>query len=362
MRVREKRGKAEEAFIRQEYDFGDRVEYDFGEVRLVVGGVAGKYHLAVFGSPRGRFRWAYLYDNQRKEAFHDSHVRFFDMVGGAYREVCYDNMRNVVTRFIGRSGKDLDADLVAMSTYYGFSINVTNCFRGNEKGYVESSVKAVRREVFATRWRFASAEEAEAHLEAELARMNEGSLIAEEAGHLLPWRPPLDLSRLTEQTVDKYSFVRVENNFYSVPEYLVGKTVTVRRYAREVAVYSGMSEVCRHRRLGGCGGMSVNIMHYLDTLAKKPAAVRNSKALRSEAGLKAVFDARYAERPREFIETLRANEGKPVAEIERILLDGGGGPPPGRGEAIGANVAAHALAHLRQMGDFLVRGCVGDGD
>ena len=33
------RAKAKQVFIRQTYDYGDRVEYDFGEVRLVIGGV-----------------------------------------------------------------------------------------------------------------------------------------------------------------------------------------------------------------------------------------------------------------------------------------------------------------------------------
>jgi hypothetical protein len=63
LRLKAKRDKIAEAFIRQEYDFGDRLEYDFGEVKLVINGVVGKYYLAVFGSPRSMFRWAYLYNN-----------------------------------------------------------------------------------------------------------------------------------------------------------------------------------------------------------------------------------------------------------------------------------------------------------
>jgi transposase len=360
-RLKEKRNKIAEAFIRQEYDFGDRLEYDFGEVKLVIGGVTGKYYLAVFGSPRGSFRWAYLYNNQKKDVFFDSHVRFFEMVRGAYREVAYDNMKNVVTRFIGKNEKGLNAGLVAMSTYYGFALNVTNCFRGNEKGYVESSVKTVRKEAFAVRYRFDSIEDAEDYLEAELIRMNAKSLIEEEMKHLLPWRPPLELSQLSVQTVDKYSFVRVENNFYSVPEYLVGRSVTVRRYVKEIVIYSGMGEVCRHKRKDGCGNMSVNIFHYLDTLAKKPGAIRNSKALRSEAELKAVFDSIFSKRTREFIEILRTNQDKPMDEIVRILRSAGEGHAPAYIEAIGSNVLKHTQGQLCQISDFFMKGRVGNG-
>jgi transposase len=360
--VRKKRNKMAEAFIRQEYDFGDRLEFDFGEVKLVINGKVKKYFLAVFGSPRSKFRWAYLYDNQKKEVFLDSHVRFFELIGGAYRECVYDNMKNVVTRFIGKNEKELNADLIAMSTYYGFSINTTNCFSGNEKGFVESSVKATRKEVFAVRYRFDSVEEAEKYLESELIRMNEDSHIEEEIKYLQPWRPPLELSRMTEPLVDKYSFVRVDNNFYSVPEYLVGRKVPARCYVKEIIVYSGLNEVCRHKRKDGFGEMSVNIFHYLDTLTKKPGALRNSKALRSEVELKAVFDSYFTTRAREFIDLLRINQHKSMDEIVHIVKLAGEGCEPVHIEKIESNIAKHTQIQLVQISDFFMRGRVGNGN
>jgi transposase len=353
--IKVKRQRISEAFIRQEYDFGKRLEYDFGEVKLVIGGVVGKYYLAVFGTPRSSFRWAYLYTNQKKAVFLDSHVRFFELVGGVYEEVVYDNMRNVVTAFIGKNEKELNADLIAMSIYYGFTPNVTNCYSGNEKGFVESSVKNVRKEVFSVRYRFDTLEDAERYLEEELIRMNEGSEIEKEVEHLLPWRPPLELSRMTEQTVDKYSFVRVDNNFYSVPEYLVGRQLTVRSYIKDIIIYSGLNEVCRHDRLDGYGEMSVDIFHYLDTLTKKPGAVRNSKALRSEAELKAVFDSYYSDNAREFVAILRANKDKAMEEIVRILQAVGEGYSPLCPEEIASNVMHHTQSQLYLISDFFMR-------
>lgn len=72
------------------YSYGDRLEYDFGEVKLEISGKAVTYHMAVLSSPGGAFRWAYLYTNQKKDVFMDSQVRFFEMVGGVYCEVVYD--------------------------------------------------------------------------------------------------------------------------------------------------------------------------------------------------------------------------------------------------------------------------------
>ena len=91
----------------------------------------------------------------------DSHVRFFEMMVGSYFEVVYDNMRNVVKKFIGKNEKELNEDLLKMSAYYGFRINVTNCFKGNEKGHVEGSVKILRNQIFAENYTFNSLEDAQ---------------------------------------------------------------------------------------------------------------------------------------------------------------------------------------------------------
>ena len=81
------KNSGKECFIRQDYEFGDRLEYDFGEVKLVINGITRKYYIAVLSSPAGNFRWCYLYDNCKKEIFLDSHVRFFKMIGGVYKEI-----------------------------------------------------------------------------------------------------------------------------------------------------------------------------------------------------------------------------------------------------------------------------------
>ncbi|MCL1847944.1 MAG: IS21 family transposase [Coriobacteriia bacterium] len=313
--IRKKREQAREAFIRQEYDLASRLEYDFGEVSLIIDGIKGTYHMAVFGAPASKFRWAYLYDNQKKEVFLDSHVRFFAMVGGIWREVVYDNMKNVVYRFIGRSDKELNGDLVKMSIYYGFSVNVTNCFAGNEKGFVESSVKEVRKEAFTRQYRFDSLEDAQAHLHEVLARANETSRIKEERELLLPARPPLELASISEHTVDKYSFIRVDNNFYSVPDYLVGKKLVVKSYSTEIIAYSALEKVCSHKRLKGKGQLRVDILHYLDTLMRKPGALSNAAALKCERELKVIYDDHFQDDPRSFIQLLIDNKHKTIPEI-----------------------------------------------
>ncbi len=321
IKVNEKRNKKKEAFIRQHYEHGDRLEYDFGEVKLMINGILEKFYLAVFSAPASKYRFAYLYTNQSQDSFLDSHVKFFEMIGGIYKEVVYDNMRNVVSKFIGKNEKILNEVLLKMSIYYGFNINVTNCFSGNEKGFVEGSVKLIRNKAFSKSYSFNSIEEAQIHLEKTLEKINENSEIDAEKTKLKPYKPKLEIGTLVEHYVDKYSFVRIENNFYSVPEYLVGKKVNVKKYIQNIIIYSNNNLVCEYKKINGYNKYAVDILHYLNTLKKKPGAIPNSKALDLNKNLKYIYQKYYTAKPKQFIDILQKYKEKDINEIENILVE-----------------------------------------
>ncbi|MBF4692243.1 IS21 family transposase [Fusibacter ferrireducens] len=318
-KIKEKRNRIKECFIRQEYNYGERLEFDFGEVKLVINQEVVKYHLAVLSSPAANFRWCYLYNNQTKEVFLDAHVKFFEMVKGVYREVVYDNMKNVVSKFIGKTEKLLNEDLVKMSLYYGFDINVTNCFSGNEKGHVEGSVKVLRNKIFGPRYKFESLEAAIKYMDAELIKLNQNTAIELEKSNLLPYKPILELADIRKLTVDKYSFARIDNNFYSVPDYLVGKTITAKIYHTEIEFYSNNHLVCTHKKIDGSKEISIDIRHYLRTFERKPGAVRNSLALKSMPVLKSIYDIYFKTNPKKFIEILKENQDKSIDAIIEVF-------------------------------------------
>lgn len=132
------------------------------------------------------------------------------MIGGVWKEIVYDNMRNVVSKFIGKNEKELNEDLVKMSLYYGFDINVTNAFSGNEKGYVEGSVKYLRNKIFAENYKFSSEESAIEYMESQLMKLNENSKIEEEKKMLKSVKPPSELAEIRKSFVNKYSFIQIE--------------------------------------------------------------------------------------------------------------------------------------------------------
>ena len=324
LEIKRIKSSGNKCFIKQDYDFGDRLEYDFGEVKLVINGVVKRYYIAVLSSPSGNFRWCYLYDNCKKKVFMDSHVRFFEMIGGVWKEVVYDNMRNVVSKFIGKNEKELNEDLVKMSLYYGFEINVTNAFSGNEKGYVEGSVKYLRNKIFAKNYKFNSEESAIEYMESQLMKLNENSKIEEEKKKLKPTKPPLELANVKKSFVNKYSFVQIENNFYSVPEYLVGLNVTSKIYYNKILIYSNNEFVCEHKKIDGVKKISADIRHYLKTLTFKPGALRNSYVLKSNPKLKSIFDKYYTNNPKKFIDIISKNKEVSDDDLEKILITNSG--------------------------------------
>ena len=210
-KINEIRNEKKEVFILQDYEYGERFEYDFGEVALVIAGRNTKGFLAVMCAPASNFKWAFLYTNSKMDVFLDSQVKFFEMLGGSFKEGVYDNMRNVVKKFIGRNEKELNEQLLQLALYYDFTINVTNCFSGNEKGSVESSVKWIRKKTFSLRYQFETFEEANEYLQMKLIEINKHSLIEEEKKYLKPYRPKFETAVITTNKVNKYSFIRCYN-------------------------------------------------------------------------------------------------------------------------------------------------------
>ena len=319
-KINEKRNITKECFIKQEYEYGERFEYDFGEVKLIIDEQNIKAYLAVITLPASGFRWAYLYHNSKMDVFLDSQVKFFDMIGGSLKEGVYDNMRNVVSKFIGKNEKELNKELIKLATYYGFSINVTNCFSGNEKGSVEEAVKFIRNKVFAIRYKFDSFKDAYDYLQNELVSLNKNSLIEEEKKHLTPYRKKYETATLLTCNVNKYSLIQVDTNFYSVPDYLVDKKVLVKKYPNVLNVYYKQEQVASHQLLKNKKKTCIDIMHYLDTLSRKPGALRNSRALNSAPRLKDIFNLYYKDNPKTFITLLKENKDLSLDDLIKALL------------------------------------------
>ena len=354
--VREKLNRHKEAFIKQQYALGYRVEFDFGEVKLRINNELKTYMLAVFSAPASGYRWAKLYESANQQVFLDAHTRFFNQVSGVYETVVYDNMRNVIKKFVGRNEKELNDELVKLALFYGFTPVVTNAFSGNEKGHVEQSVKHIRNKAFTKVYAFDSLHSAQEHLDAMLVNLNEPSQIDEERRYLAKKYSDFEHSIISTHSVSKYSFISLGRNFNSVPDYLVGKEVTVKKYLSVLRVIYQGNFICEHQLIQGKGQYQIDIKHYLKTLSRKPKALEHSLVLQSLPDLYRCFRCYYQSEPKRFIQLLEVNQNKPLPEIivqlrkERLLTrDSTKRPLPSKAvDAARGQVQAYTQLHLER--------------
>lgn len=334
MVVDELKPKYKEAYIRQEVAPGEMAEFDWGEVSLSIEEIGGerRFKIGVFTLKNSDHVWAELYPLENTECFLDAHAKYFEDIGGVPREIVYDNARVQVKQFVGREKHPSDA-LLSLSNYYGFNYRFTNAYSGNEKGHVERSVEVVRRKAYCQVQCFKTFADAAAALSKAVGKWNgekkertgksATTALAEEKKFLSPARVRLDVGTVETRKVNKYGFIYVDSNFYSVPDYLVEKKVTVKKYPMAIQVYYNDTYLLTLDRIYGKNEYKVDILHYLRTLKKKPGAIKNSLALKqSSSRLQNIFTHYFTTKPKEFIALLQLIDNysfdKVIAIIDKL--------------------------------------------
>lgn len=307
--------KPNEAYIKAYYLPGDVCEFDWAMVRITIARKLVTLQLAVFTSAKENYRWAHLFTSQKAECFQEAHVLFFENVGGVFLKVVYDNLTTAV-RILAGTEKNPTKALLQLSLYYGFQFRFCNVRRGNEKGHVENSVEFVRRKAFAFKDTFDSLEEANEYLASICQKLNRRpqecnqnqtaeDLLHQARKELLPLPSAFDAARILHARVNKSSTIVVDQNYYSVPDHLVGKKIFVKVYSNRIRCFDQDKKIAEHIRLTGSREWSVQLNHYLNTLRKKPGAIASSLALQQNSCMKEIYEKYYTNKNKEFIELLQ---------------------------------------------------------
>lgn len=309
---RKQEAKSEEAFIRGYYPPGESCEFDWGEVKLYLDGKLQRLYIAVFTLSHSNGRYAWLFRHQNTLAFMESHRNFFRQVKGVPTMMVYDNMRVAIKEFAGMEKKPTDA-LSRMSNFYRYHYRFCNIRAGWEKGHVERSVEYIRRKAFCVNLRFENMEDAGKHLLATCEKINacggstftqgkEDALVADLEA-LRPCVNEMGCFEIADYKVDKWSTISMKCSHYSVPDTLVGKTVTVKIYSEKLVILYNNEKVAVHERIySQSKAWSVKLEHYLTTLARKPGAVSGSLALRQmHPKIQALFNKHFTDKARDFV-------------------------------------------------------------
>lgn len=326
--IRKEENRTKEAFIKQNYAPGVGCEFDWGEVKLFVNGQKKTFNLAVFTFCYSNYRYAKLFHRQDNLAFNQSHIDFFDHIGGVVEEMIYDNMRVAVKRFVGRTEKEPTRGLLELSNYYHYKFRFCNIRRGNEKGHVERSVEHVRRKAFSATVDFETLEQANEHLLKRCDYINQQSqklagnrcaaeMIEEEQKHLYRVQAPYKCFASEKAKVDKYATIAFMGNRYSVPDSLVGKMVDLKVFAEHLIIYHNDKRIHKHVRSYGAHTWTLELSHYIHTLLRKPGAVKNSVALQqADEYLAKLYADQFIGEEKQFVELLHYCDKHEISTIK----------------------------------------------
>lgn len=311
-----------EAYIKQEYAYGEVCEFDWCEVKLTIQSRVIPFRMAVFTLAATNIRYGILYRTEDTQAFMDAHIRFFEYIGGISRCMVYDNMRVAIAKFVGKTEKVATVSLKQLSTYYGFRYRFCNIRKGNEKGHVERSVEYVRRRAFSGEWEFENEGAAQKRLSETIERLNsdKSELLELERAAMLPSVPDYSSVVRVKGIANKLSTVTYKQNHYSVPDYLVGIELEIYAYMDEIVIKHKNNEVGRHKRRYENHVYSLDIMHYRETLLRKPGALNGSLCLKQSCDkLREIHDIYFRDNPKEFILTLDLLNRYSVSQLNTAI-------------------------------------------
>jgi hypothetical protein len=263
-----------------------------------------------------------LYPKQNTECFLNSHASFYEHIGRVNSKNVYDNMKVAIKRFVG-SEKEPTEEFLKLSIYYGFGYRFCNVRKPNEKGHVERNIEYIRRKAFSRRIAFKSIEEANEHLEKTLSKINRKKrkhkndksyieLLEEEKQYMKIKPVKYETGIMKYSKPNKYSTIKIDSNYYSVPEKYRDKLIGVKLYPNKIILYSDNKKIGYHNRTYESHKYKLKIEHYTKTLIKKPGALAGSTALhQAQDKIKHIYKKYFSTKPKEFIMLIQLmNENK----------------------------------------------------
>ena len=335
--VRQVRRSRREVFLPIEHRPGE-AQCDFGEALAKIDGHLRKIKFFVMVLPYSGCVFATAFENEKSECWWEGHNRAFEFFGGVPRRISYDNASALVWKVLHGRERKQTSGLRELVSHYLFEPHFCHVRRANEKGVVENSVGYVRRNWLVPVPQAASVDEISAQLvencRADLRRKARGKrqtkaeLLEQERAALLALpAAPFDACRKVSGMANSMSTVRFEGNDYSVPVRFAHHPVQIKGYVDRVEIYSSREQAAVHKRLFGSGEVSLDPLHYLPLLEKKPGGLDHGLPFRNWQ-LPACFDTLrkwFEERlgasdgAREYIGVLLLLNKHPMAQLERVV-------------------------------------------
>jgi transposase len=336
--VQRHRQRERETFVPLTYEPGVRLECDFGHIHVDY--PEGRRLVSVLVAAWSFSQALFLIKlpNERTESVLAGIAAALEFFGCCPRELWWDNPKTVAWMIHRGRDRSLNTHYAALASHYRFEPLFCMPAKGQEKSDAERSVFALQRRFGTPVPVVRDDVELNAHLlrfcQAEMNRTVAGRLrsIGEEFAVEKQQALALPVHRFDAcvtrpAVVDKYQTVLVERCRYSVPRECAFKPVTVKLYAENLEIVHAGKVVAAHRRVEEPESSSLDPLHYLPTLLRKPAALDHANVFTawqlppSFQQLRENFEHVHGPRTgvRQYIRVLQLLMRHPVERIERAI-------------------------------------------
>lgn len=263
-------------------------QLDFGEVYIYgKSGKLEKHHELILTFPHSNAGYVQLCKSENAENLLEGMQRIFAYIGKVPNRILFDNMSSAVVKILPEKERQLADMFRRFMLHYKIEAVFCNPAKGQEKGNVENKVGYKRRNYFVPVPRVSDLRQynmellgiCDEDMKREHYRKKEqiSDLFLEdvEAMHNLPSKE-FTVCRLVKAKTDKYSFVTLENNKYSVTPKYYQCEVWVEVSAEKVRILNDTYKevACHDRRYGMNAEPIIDWMSYLPAIARKPNALK----------------------------------------------------------------------------------------
>jgi transposase len=229
----------------------------------------GKLYGFVFILSYSRYLFAHVFARSSFEFFIEGHLMAFSALGGIPYGIRYDNLATVVLK--RRPEVQYNPRFLEFSRHYNLEIRLCNPGAGNEKGRVERAIRPLRETFFNTMQRYSSLKALNHGLHEWVDNKNHtihrttekkpAELLQEEKLRPLPEKPWNNVLIHPPAKTTKTAMMVFDTNSYSVPDYLVGKSLSIHSTPDTVMIYDGAKQVASHPRSFDRGRQIINPLH-----------------------------------------------------------------------------------------------------
>ena len=208
---------------------GGEAQVDFGTTYIFKSGELVERKVLTMSFPYSNAAFAFPVPKENAECFLEALKRLFDQAGGVPRKIWFDNLSAAVVAVLDHGERELTDAFSRFCAHYRFAPQFCNPGKGNEKGNVENKVGYGRRNwcvpppVIETPAQFELYLMEAAKADMQRQHYAKPSRIAdlweeERPKLLLVPTVPLEIYRLENARLNKYSELQFESTLYPLPQ------------------------------------------------------------------------------------------------------------------------------------------------